>query len=53
MEIAIMLNLSRETITRVFQQLQRKKIVSREGPSTLQIDNPDRLKGIAEGLKEL
>ena len=32
MEIAIMLNLSRETITRVFQQLQRKQIVSGLGP---------------------
>ena len=28
MEFAIMLNLSRETVTRVFQQLQKKQIVS-------------------------
>ena len=31
MEIAIMLNLSRETVTRVFQQLQKRQIVSRDG----------------------
>jgi DNA-binding transcriptional regulator YhcF (GntR family) len=53
MEIAIMLNLSRETITRVFQQLQRKQIVSREGPNKLKINNPDLLKGIAEGSNDL
>ena len=53
MEIAIMLNLSRETITRVFQQLQRRQIVSRVGPNKLMINNPELLKGIAEGLSEL
>lgn len=53
MEIAIMLNLSRETITRVFQQLQRKQIVSRVGPNKLVINKPDLLKEIAEGSQEL
>ena len=53
MEIAIMLNLSRETITRVFQQLQRKQIVSREGPNKLLINEPSILKQIAEGLVDL
>jgi CRP/FNR family cyclic AMP-dependent transcriptional regulator len=53
MEIAIMLNLSRETITRVFQQLQRKQIVSRVGPNKLVINKPELLKGIAEGSSDL
>ena len=53
MEIAIMLNLSRETITRVFQQLQRKQIVSRVGPNKLVINKPDLLQEIAEGSQEL
>ena len=53
MEIAIMLNLSRETITRVFQQLQRKQIVSRVGPNKLLINKPELLKEIAEGSQEL
>ena len=53
MEIAIMLNLSRETITRVFQQLQRRQIVSREGPNKLLINEPDLLKQIAEGSSDL
>lgn len=53
MEIAIMLNLSRETITRVFQRLQKKQIVSREGPNRLLINDPVLLKEIAEGLLDL
>ncbi len=53
MEIAIMLNLSRETITRVFQQLQRKQIVSRVGPNKLLINQPEILRGIAEGTRDL
>jgi DNA-binding transcriptional regulator YhcF (GntR family) len=53
MEIAIMLNVSRETVTRVFQQLQRKKIVARDGPSRLLIGAPEELKKIAEGLIDL
>jgi CRP-like cAMP-binding protein len=53
MEIAIMLNLSRETITRVFQQLQRKQFVSRDGPNKLLIHNLLTLKKIAEGSHQL
>lgn len=53
MEIAIMLNLSRETVTRVFQTLQTKEIVKRDGPSRLLITNVQALKEYAEGSKEL
>ena len=53
MEIAIMLNLSRETITRVFQQLQRKQIVSRTGPNSLMIKQTSVLKKIADGSEKL
>ena len=53
MEIAIMLNLSRETITRVFQQLQRKNIVAREGPKKLIIHRPEHLEKIAKGLLDI
>ena len=53
MEIAIMLNLSRETITRVFQQLQRRNIVSREGPKKLIIQRPEDLEKIAKGLLDI
>ena len=49
MEIAIMLNLSRETVTRVFQGLQNHKIVRRDGPSRLIISNLVLLKKYAEG----
>ena len=53
MEIAIMLNLSRETITRVFQQLQKRKIVAREGPKKLIIQRPGDLEKIAQGLIDI
>jgi CRP-like cAMP-binding protein len=53
MEIAIMLNLSRETVTRVFQQLQAQDIVRRDGASRLLIPNPATLKALAEGAREL
>ena len=53
MEIAIMLNLSRETITRVFQQLQRQQIVSRTGPNSLIIKQTPLLKKIADGTETL
>ena len=51
-EIAIMLNLSRETVTRIFQQLQRKKIVKRDGSSRLLIEQPALLKSLAIGEAE-
>jgi len=53
MEIAIMLNVSRETVTRVFQQLQKKQIVSRDGPSKLLINDLQTIKGVAEGNQQL
>ncbi|MGB0558576.1 MAG: Crp/Fnr family transcriptional regulator [Pseudohongiellaceae bacterium] len=53
MEIAIMLNLSRETITRVFQQLQKAQIVHRRGQSKLAIEDLARLKEIVEGSDQL
>ena len=53
MEMAIMLNISRETVTRVFQQLQREKIVSRTGTNRLMINSTEKLKLIAEGLTQL
>ena len=53
MEIAIMLSLSRETVTRVFQTLQAKQIVKRDGPACLLINDPDTLQALAEGKQEL
>ena len=52
MEIAIMLNLSRETITRVFQQLQKRRIVSRSGQNRLTIQNFAALKNIVDGAED-
>lgn len=42
-EIAIMLNTSRETVTRVFQSLLAEDIVQRNGNKTLLINRPDML----------
>ncbi|MDT8428107.1 MAG: Crp/Fnr family transcriptional regulator [Pseudomonadales bacterium] len=53
MEIAIMLNVSRETVTRVFQSLQNQQIVRRLGPGQLLIADPSALQALAEGKKEL
>ena len=53
MEIAIMLSVSRETVTRVFQTLQNRQIVKRDGPSRLLITDPGALKNLAEGSDEL
>lgn len=53
MEIAIMLNISRETVTRVFQALQSRQIVKRDGPSRLQVNDLEMLKNLAEGKAEL
>lgn len=52
-EIAIMLNVSRETVTRVFQKLQRHKIVHRDGATRLQIVDSSLLQALAEGREEL
>lgn len=47
-ELGIMLNLSRESVTRVFQTLQSKKIVQRDGNSRLIILDPETLQTLAE-----
>ena len=52
-EIAIMLNLSRESVTRVFQALQTQQIVKRDGPTKLIIVNPSLLERLADGSVEL
>ncbi len=53
MEIAIMLNISRETVTRVFQTLQIRQIVKRDGAANLLVSDPQSLKNFAEGKEEL
>ncbi len=53
MEIAIMLNVSRETVTRVFQSLQNRQIVRRDGPMKLIVDRLDALKKFADGSEVL
>lgn len=53
MEIAIMLNVSRETVTRVFQTLQNRQIVKRDGSASLLLKDPQSLKSFAEGKEEL
>ncbi|MDG1027260.1 MAG: Crp/Fnr family transcriptional regulator [Gammaproteobacteria bacterium] len=53
MEIAIMLNVSRETVTRVFQTLQNRQIVKRNGSASLRVINLVSLKDLAEGKEEL
>jgi len=52
-EIAIMLNVSRETVTRVFQKLQNQSVVQRDGPRSLLITDLRTLKKLAEGDQEL
>lgn len=53
MEIAIMLNLSRETVTRVFQSLQGRGVVQRDGTTRLLVPQLPMLKALAEGSAEL
>jgi len=50
-ELAIMINASRETVTRVFQLLQSKAVVQRDGNDLLLL-NLQMLKEISEGTKE-
>ena len=52
-EIAIMLNLSRETVTRVFQALQSRRIIRRDGPGRLIVTDLASLRHFAEGEEEL
>jgi CRP/FNR family cyclic AMP-dependent transcriptional regulator len=53
MEIAIMLNVSRETVTRVFQTLQKRQIVRRAGSANLIINEVKTLKDFAEGKETI
>jgi len=53
MEIAIMLNVSRETVTRVFQSLQNRQIVRRDGASKLEVTNLPALRRLAKGEEAL
>lgn len=48
-EMAIMLNTSRETVTRVFQALQADGLVQRNGSSSLLIKKPEALFQLAYG----
>jgi CRP/FNR family cyclic AMP-dependent transcriptional regulator len=50
-EIAIMINASRETVTRVFQVLQAREIVARDG-SSLIVHDPRYLQDVAEGAAD-
>jgi len=53
MEIAIMLNLSRETVTRVFQTLQQQDVVRRDGAARPPLPSLSLLKAYADGSREL
>lgn len=53
MEIAIMLNLSRETVTRVFQTLQNRQIVKRDGSASLLVNDLAALEKLANGDESL
>ena len=49
-ELAIMINASRETVTRVFQLLQTKSMVVRDGHNLI-LQNIQILRDVSEGLK--
>jgi len=49
-ELAIMINASRETVTRVFQLLQTRGVVERNG-NDLRVDNAGFLRDVAAGRK--
>jgi CRP-like cAMP-binding protein len=51
-EIAIMINASRETVTRVFQLLQGRGVVERDGLD-LRVENPEFVRKIASGSMDL
>lgn len=51
-EIAIMIDASRETVTRAFQTLQTQRILRRDGDQ-LRIENLAQLRAIAEGKREV
>ena len=53
MEFAIMLNVSRETVTRVFQSLQNRQIVRRDGAAKLKVIDLLALQQLANGEETL
>ena len=55
LEIANMLSISRESVTRVFQTLQNRQIVRRNGANSLIVSRPAELRGLlrAKGSKWL
>jgi len=53
MEIAIMLNVSRESVSRVFQALQSRQIVRRDGSIRLEICQLKTLRDLATGHAEM
>tara|TARA_R110002072_G_scaffold269868_3_gene429490 strand:+ start:34197 stop:34898 length:702 start_codon:yes stop_codon:yes gene_type:complete len=53
MEIAIMLSLSRESVSRVFQLLQARKIVQRDGVNLLLVNDLTTLQRLADGSEDL
>ena len=52
-EMAIMLNISRETVTRVFQVLISNEVVQRNGTASLIIIKPDVLDDVSTGAQTL
>jgi len=52
-ELGIMLNTTRESVTRVFQRLQNANIVRKESSASLEILDPEALGHIAEGHSKL
>lgn len=52
-EIAIMLNITRERVSRAFSALQERRIVRRDGPGRLVIIDPDSLRRFAKGEEQL
>ena len=51
-ELAIMINASRETVTRVFQLLQSRGVVERDG-NDLHVEQPDFISQLAAGKMDL
>ena len=50
-ELAIMINASRETVTRVFQLLQGRGVLERDG-NDLRVDDPEFIRDVASGRKD-
>jgi len=50
-ELAIMINVTRETVTRAFQKLQKNGVIKRNGNSLI-VRNLDYIHNIAQGIEE-